>query len=256
MLEPFDAMDDLLRQTRVMLVPSLWAEARSRVILEAMSRGIPVMASNVGGLAEAKLGIDYLLPVNPVAHYRSMVDELMVPMAEIPPQDVQPWATALERLLTDRQRYEQLSAESRAAALEYASRLSAAPFESYLRKVLRSPKRRPLSASGSARKPHLSDERRRLLANAFGKRATRCMWPTERYTEDRAGQARRATEIAREALPGVDIEILWDGMWVRGGGADFFPDPEMFRVSRNRSAQSLGRAGAKKYLLVDAAMAT
>ena len=72
----------------VMLVPSLWAEARSRVILEAMSRGIPVMASDVGGLAEAKLGVDYLLPVNRWLHYRPMVDELMVPMAEIPPQDV------------------------------------------------------------------------------------------------------------------------------------------------------------------------
>jgi glycosyltransferase involved in cell wall biosynthesis len=116
-LAPFDAMDDLLRQTRVMLVPSLWAEARSRVILEAMSRGIPVMASDVGGLAEAKLGIDYLLPVNPVARYRSMVDELMVPMAEIPPQDVRPWIAALGQLLTDQAHYERLSAESREAAL-------------------------------------------------------------------------------------------------------------------------------------------
>src|ERR1039458_3090763 len=49
-LPPVDDIDDLLRQTRVMLAPSLWAEARSRMILEAMSRGIPVMASAVGGL--------------------------------------------------------------------------------------------------------------------------------------------------------------------------------------------------------------
>ena len=102
-LAPFDAIDDLLRQTRVMLVPSIWAEARSRVILEAMSRGIPVMASDVGGLAEAKLGVDYLLPVNPVAHYRSMVDELMVPMAEIPPQNVRAVGSSA-RVLVDRSR--------------------------------------------------------------------------------------------------------------------------------------------------------
>ena len=69
-LPPVDDIDDLLRQTRVMLAPSLWAEARSRMILEAMSRGIPVMASDVGGLAEAMLGMDYLLPVNPVPRYR------------------------------------------------------------------------------------------------------------------------------------------------------------------------------------------
>ena len=73
-----------MRQTRVALVPSVWAEARSRIILEAMARGIPVMASATGGLAEAMLGMDYLLPVNPVVRYRSQVDALMVPMAEIP----------------------------------------------------------------------------------------------------------------------------------------------------------------------------
>jgi glycosyltransferase involved in cell wall biosynthesis len=170
-LAPFDAIDDLLRQTRVMLVPSLWAEARSRVILEAMSRGIPVMASDVGGLAEAKLGTDYLLPVNPVAHYRPMVDELMVPVADIPPQDVGPWAAALEWLLTGRTLYERLSAESRAAALDYARNLNVLPFEAYLRKVSRSSRRR-IAPAGLPRKPPLSDERRRLLALRM-KRASR-----------------------------------------------------------------------------------
>ena len=65
-LHPTDNIDDILRQTRIAVVPSLWAEARSRIILEAMARAIPVLASNVGGMAEAMLGMDYLLPVNPV----------------------------------------------------------------------------------------------------------------------------------------------------------------------------------------------
>ncbi len=47
----------------------------------------------------------------------------------------------------------------------------------------------------------------------------------------RAELAKRATAIAREALPGVDIEILWDGMWMRRVDHDFFPDPDMFRVA-------------------------
>jgi glycosyltransferase involved in cell wall biosynthesis len=158
-----DDIDDLLRQTRVMLAPSLWAEARSRMILEAMSRGIPVMASDVGGLAEAMLGMDYLLPVNPVARYRPMVDELMVPAVEIPPQDVGPWATVLERLLTDRAHYGWLAAESRRVALEYARNLNAVPFEAYLEKVLLSPGRRAGGRRQSGR-GRLSDERRRLLA--------------------------------------------------------------------------------------------
>jgi glycosyltransferase involved in cell wall biosynthesis len=154
----------------VMLAPSLWAEARSRMILEAMSRGIPVMASEVGGLAEAMLGMDYLLPVNPVAHYRPMVDELMVPAVEIPPQDVGPWAAVLGRLLTDRAHYAELSAESRRAALEYARDLNAEPFEAYLEKVLQSPRRRASARRLNVRAA-LSDERRRLLALRL-KRAT------------------------------------------------------------------------------------
>jgi glycosyltransferase involved in cell wall biosynthesis len=157
-----DDIDDLLRQTRIMLAPSLWAEARSRMILEAMSRGIPVMASDVGGLAEAMLGMDYLLPVNPVARYRPMVDELMVPAVEIPPQDVGPWAAVLHRLLTDRVHYERLAAESRRVALEYARDLNAGPFEAHLEKVLQSPRRRVVACRPV--RPSLSDERRRLLA--------------------------------------------------------------------------------------------
>ena len=140
-LPPFDNFDDFLRQTRVMLVPSLWAEARSRVIVEAMSRGIPVLASDVGGLAEAKLGVDYLLPVNPIRGFRSAVDELMVPVVDVPAQDVRPWEAALRRLSTDRAHYESLSAESRRAALEYSAQLNAGPFEAYLQQVMRAPKR-------------------------------------------------------------------------------------------------------------------
>jgi glycosyltransferase involved in cell wall biosynthesis len=160
-LAPVDDFDELLGQTRVVLVPSLWAEARSRVILEAMSRGIPVLASDVGGLAEAMLGMEYLLPVNPVVRYRGTVDELMVPLAEVPEQDVGPWAAALERLLTERAHYEQLSSASRSAALAYARNLSAVPFEQYLEKVAASPKR---AAEAGGERPGLSAERRRLLS--------------------------------------------------------------------------------------------
>jgi FkbM family methyltransferase len=39
---------------------------------------------------------------------------------------------------------------------------------------------------------------------------------------------REANEKARAALPGVDIEILWDGMWIRRVGQHYFPDPDMF----------------------------
>lgn len=167
-LHPTDNIDDILRQTRVAVVPSLWAEARSRIILEAMARAIPVLASNVGGMAEAMLGMDYVLPVNPVARYRPDVDELMVPVMDIPEQDPRPWIEALGHLLTDRAHYCDLSARSRATALAYAGSVTVEPFEAYLKDRLRLPRRyhAPVHTRPTAAHPvhSLSPNKRRLLA--------------------------------------------------------------------------------------------
>jgi glycosyltransferase involved in cell wall biosynthesis len=166
-LPPADDIDDILRQTRVAVVPSLWAEARSRIILEAMARAIPVLASNVGGMAEAMLGMDYVLPVNPVRHYRPAVDEVMVPVMDIPEQDPRPWVEALGHLLSDRAHYRDLSARSLAAALQYAHSVTVEPFEAYLKERVRAPRRfhPPVVTRPAAEHPahSLSPHRRRLL---------------------------------------------------------------------------------------------
>jgi len=135
-LEPVDDIDVLLRRTKVLVVPSLWAEARSRIVLEAMLRGVPVMASNVGGIPEAKMGVPYLLPVTPITKYQPRLDEQMVPVAEVPLQDGAPWREALGRLLTERAHYEEISRASRRAALEYARGLSVEPFERLLEETV------------------------------------------------------------------------------------------------------------------------
>lgn len=57
------------------------------------------------------------------------------------------------------------------------------------------------------------------------------MWVTEASGEDRDALARRATELARAAMPGVDVEIFWDEMWIRRVGPDYFPDPDMIRTT-------------------------
>jgi surfactin synthase thioesterase subunit/glycosyltransferase involved in cell wall biosynthesis len=156
--EPFDKIDDLLAQTRVVLVPSVWAEARSRMVMEGMLRGVPVIASDTGGLREAKLGVPYLLPVNPVRHYQPVLNHNMVPVADVPPQDVGPWQTVLERLTTDRAHWETIAAQSREAALAYAQTLTAEPFERYLLELLERPKRSaPVRAA-------LDPKRQQLLA--------------------------------------------------------------------------------------------
>ena len=174
LLEPVDNIDDLLRRTRVLLVPSLWAEARSRIVLEAMLRGVPVMAADVGGIPEAKMGVPYLLPVRPIARYEAAVDEQMVPVADVPAQDLGPWREALGRLLTDRTHWEEVARASRAAALEYARRLNAEAFEGILVEVGRRPRgtyQEPQKVDGG-----LTDEKKKLLGILLRKRAPAASW--------------------------------------------------------------------------------
>ena len=175
LLDPVDDMDQLFRRARVWLVPSLWAEARSRIVLEAMLRGVPVMAAEVGGIPEAKMGVPYLLPVNPIRHYASRLDEQMVPVAEVPEQDVAPWREALHRLLTERGHYGELARASRAAALAYADGLSVEPFEALLGAT---PVRMRTASAVPTPQPAdtLSPDRRRLLALRLRKRAPASAW--------------------------------------------------------------------------------
>jgi surfactin synthase thioesterase subunit/glycosyltransferase involved in cell wall biosynthesis len=179
LLPQVDNIDELFRVTRVMLVPSIWAEARSRICLEAMSRGIPVIASDVGGLHEAKLGVPYLLPVSPIRHYKSAVDANMVPIAEVPAQDVTPWSTVLGRLTSDAKHWEEIARESRRAALEYASQLSVVPFEQFLASLLEKPKKGTLAPVAHHSAAAFSEDKRRLLALLMKKRAaekSRSVW--------------------------------------------------------------------------------
>ena len=133
LLAPVDDINLLLARTRILLVPSLWAEARSRMILEALLRGVPVMAARVGGIPEAMMGVPYLLPVRPIEKYEMRLDEQMVPVADVPAQDIAPWREALARLLADRSHYQEISRQSRSAAMAYTAGLNAGPFEEILR---------------------------------------------------------------------------------------------------------------------------
>jgi surfactin synthase thioesterase subunit/glycosyltransferase involved in cell wall biosynthesis len=188
LLDPVDDINLLLAQTRVLLVPSLWAEARSRIVVEAMLRGVPVMAADVGGIPEAKMGVPYLLPVRRIERYVPDVDEQMVPVAEVPPQDLGPWRGALRRLLTERGHYEEIARESRRAALEYAGKLTAEPFEKILEHTLaengaatvRERWLKPLAKQKPplpyGRGSELSAEKRRLLALRLRQKAPSSAW--------------------------------------------------------------------------------
>lgn len=132
LLPPVEDIERVLAQTRVLLAPSLCNDARPRIVIEAMSRGVPVLAGDVGGVAEAMLGVDYLLPVMPIQRYEAQIDTQMVPRASVPAQEVSPWLAALERLLRDRAHYEALSARAHEAASRHIAGLGIEPFEEYL----------------------------------------------------------------------------------------------------------------------------
>ena len=122
--EPADDLDDVLASTRVLLAPSLWPETFGYIVPEAMLRGIPVLASDAGGLREAALGAATLLPVAPLerrnGHYVA------------PAQDIGPWKAALQRLLADPDEYDRRAAEAHEAAAAFVCTARADRFESFL----------------------------------------------------------------------------------------------------------------------------
>src|SRR5436190_15360519 len=127
LLEPCADFDRILARTRATLVPSLVLENFSLTVVESMLRGIPVLGSRVGGIPEAKLGTDFLLPVQPIERFTDQLDENNLPIPRVPEQDLQPWRAALSQLLSARSVYEQHSRAARAAAVPFVSGLSLTP---------------------------------------------------------------------------------------------------------------------------------
>lgn len=132
LLQPVDEIGDLLKNTGILLAPSLCAEGFGMIAVDAMLRGIPVIASDYGGLKEAKLGVDYSIPVNPIIEYTDKFDSRMLPIPVVPSQNLQPWKAALQRLLADQSHYEHLATRSFDAAAKYFSSLKIESFEQAL----------------------------------------------------------------------------------------------------------------------------
>ncbi len=125
LLSASDDIEHILAQTRILLVPSLWPETFGYVVPEAMLRGIPVLAADVGGLREAKLGVDYLLPVEPAVRQEGRY--------VCPPQQIGPWQAALSEITAHREKYIECSQQSRRAAHDFVRRISIEAIEDALR---------------------------------------------------------------------------------------------------------------------------
>jgi glycosyltransferase involved in cell wall biosynthesis len=149
----------VLARTRLLLMPSLWYEGFGLSVMEAMLHSIPVVSSDSGGLMEAKAGTHFVVPVRPIERFESAFDERGMPRPIVQPTDIGPWVEAIETLLGNRTVYEQEAADSRVAALRFASGLRAGDFREFLRSLQPHP-----AASGAATAMEsLSPERRTLL---------------------------------------------------------------------------------------------
>jgi glycosyltransferase involved in cell wall biosynthesis len=119
--------EDVWKEIKVLLVPSLWFEAWGMVVVEAQLCGIPVLSSNSGGLPEAKLGVPYIIPVNALTgehdeHGKYVVHE----------QDIQPWVETLLTLLNDKDEYESVSAQARRTTADWLGTMDGSALEKWL----------------------------------------------------------------------------------------------------------------------------
>jgi len=135
MLRKVKHIEAILRQTKILLMPALWYEGFGLVVMEAMLRGVPVLASDMGSLVEAKAGTNYVLPVRPVETYRTVFDENRMPVPIVPEQNIEPWAKALEELMEDAALYRRESGAARAASVKFVKRVNPSEFEEFLLKL-------------------------------------------------------------------------------------------------------------------------
>lgn len=131
-LETVPNIDEALSKARLLLMPSLWFEGFGLIAMEALLRGLPVISSDSGGLAEANQGTGFVIPVKPVQRFEAVFDENHMPRPVTVEQDIPPWENALRLLLTDRALYESECERSRMAAEQFVSRLRASDFEDLL----------------------------------------------------------------------------------------------------------------------------
>lgn len=84
-------MKQIYRRTALLLVPSLWFEAAGRVIVEAQLSGIPVLATDSGGIPEQLNGGGFIFPTPDLGAAYQQIPE---------PEVIRPWVDCIGKLIT------------------------------------------------------------------------------------------------------------------------------------------------------------
>ncbi len=157
------SIDDVLRGARLLMMPSLWFEGFGLIVVEAMLRGIPVVASDFGGLEDAKLGTGHAIPVAAIETYLPEFDEHGMPKPMIPRNDPAPWVAALRELCEDRAAYERESEASRSAAERFVHSIDPRAFEKFLASLGGAARTGPTAREESHSMESLTPAQRELL---------------------------------------------------------------------------------------------
>jgi natural product biosynthesis luciferase-like monooxygenase protein len=115
LLELSDDLGEMLAGTRVLLVPAVESEGTDPFAVEAMLRGIPVLASDLADLADLAAGSDLLAAVPGAAEL-----------------DVAAWEQAVRRLVVDGDLHVRVATAAREAATAFAAQaLDLSSFEAW-----------------------------------------------------------------------------------------------------------------------------
>lgn len=167
-------IEQFLEKTKVLLMPSLWLEGFGLIVMEAMLRGVPVIASDSGGLTEAKGGTNFVIPVHPIEHFQAAFDERHMPKPVLPPQSLEPWAEALRALIFDRTRWEQETELQQQAALRFVGSLDPHRIVSFLEALPKpATPAAPASVAGVESAVGLSDAKRALLLKRLREKSSK-----------------------------------------------------------------------------------
>lgn len=122
---------DLYAPTRILLVPSLYAEPAGRVIVEAMLNGVVPLLSDRGGMAETARGAGFVLPL----------PADLTPDSPAPPPagSADAWLDLIIRLCDDDTFYTHHAARAREIAQSYHPAALTPQFAAYFESVLAHP---------------------------------------------------------------------------------------------------------------------